>query len=83
MPAPVTPSRSCIVGPGNNPRLITEILTGMGYLPMGPKQLFSTDYRLKWTQTAGEIDFRLFKEGEQLANHFPNIQIITSKNRLL
>jgi hypothetical protein len=41
------------------------------------------DYTLKWTELKHSIDYRSFREGEQLVNHFPNINVLTTKIGLL
>lgn len=40
-------------------------------------------YTLKWTELKHNVDYKLFREGEQLVNHFPNINILTTKIGLL
>lgn len=40
-------------------------------------------YTLKWTENRHDIDFQSFREGEQLANHFPNVRMLTTKIGLL
>ncbi len=44
---------------------------------------FSDRFDIKWVQTTGEVDFLKFKEGSQLVNHIPNINVIASKNGLI
>jgi hypothetical protein len=44
---------------------------------MGKGFAFSTDFRFKWTQTQGEINYMKFREGLHIANHFSNSRIFT------
>lgn len=43
----------------------------------------STSFTLKWTELKCHIDYKLFREGEQVVNHFPNINLLTTKTGLL
>ena len=40
-------------------------------------------YTLKWAEQKHSIDYKLFREGEQLVNHIPNIKLLTTKIGLL
>ena len=43
----------------------------------------STSFTLKWAELRTQIDYKLFREGEQMVNHFPNISLLTTKIGLL
>jgi hypothetical protein len=43
----------------------------------------STAFTLKWTELKQSIDYRSFREGYQMVNHFPNISLLTTKIGLL
>ncbi len=40
-------------------------------------------YTLKWVELKHHIDYKCFREGEQIVNHFPNINLLTTKIGLL
>ena len=40
-------------------------------------------YTLKWVELKHHIDYKSFREGEQIVNHFPNINLLTTKIGLL
>lgn len=40
-------------------------------------------YSLKWTEGRHSIDYKSFRQGEQLVNHIPNINLLTTKIGLL
>ncbi|CAD8171547.1 unnamed protein product [Paramecium pentaurelia] len=77
--------RQFYVGPGNNGKLIANYLSQL----QGWKQLdqdiskTNNDFYLKWVQTNSEIQFQLFKEGQQIINHLPNHMILTSKQLII
>ena len=73
-------SRNVFVGAGNNSKLVSNYFKEKeSYNVMSEKEQFSPHFFFKWVQSAGEIDFYSFKEGQQLVNHIPNIGIITKK----
>ena len=41
------------------------------------------NFKLRWTETKGGVNFNSFREGEQLVNHIPNCDLITNKLGLL
>ena len=43
----------------------------------------STSFMLKWAELKTQINYKLFREGEQIVNHFPNIGVLTTKIGLL
>ena len=43
----------------------------------------SSSFTLKWVECKQHIDFRSFREGQQIVNHFPNINLLTTKIGLL
>ncbi len=60
---------------------VESALTDRGWVRCEDKT--STTFTLKWTELKGHIDYKLFKEGEQVVNHFPNIGVLTTKIGLL
>ena len=71
--------KKAYVGKGNNPGLVKKILESKGFPLMTDKEQFSPHYHFKWVQTSSEIDYFSFKEGKQLVNHIPTLNIITVK----
>ena len=73
-----------MVGKGNNSKLVSNYFAEReGFCLMGDKETFCPNFYFKWVQSAGEVDFYSFKEGQQLVNHIPNITVISSKLELL
>ncbi|XP_003385337.1 PREDICTED: protein polyglycylase TTLL10-like [Amphimedon queenslandica] len=67
---------------GNNAIAIVErILNNWQWSKIGDKH--TTSFTLKWADLRQQIDYRCFREGEQMVNHFPNISILTTKIGLL
>ncbi len=60
---------------------VESALTKRGWVHCEDKA--STTFTLKWTELKGHIDYKLFKVGEQMVNHFPNIGVLTTKIGLL
>lgn len=54
---------------------------GLGLLT--EKEQFSPHYFLKWVQTSSQVDYFSYKEGKQMVNHIPDLNIITVKTSLL
>ncbi|XP_018648293.1 tubulin tyrosine ligase-related [Schistosoma mansoni] len=52
---------------------------------LGWKRTFDrhADYTLRWTENSIQINYGIFKEGEQLVNHIPNCGLLTNKLGLL
>ncbi|CAH8453073.1 unnamed protein product [Schistosoma curassoni] len=65
---------------GNNSQLIDTVMTELGW-----KRTFDRhgDYTLRWTENSIQINYGIFKEGEQLVNHIPNCGLLTNKLGLL
>ncbi|CAH8459570.1 unnamed protein product [Schistosoma rodhaini] len=65
---------------GNNSQLIDTVMTELGW-----KRTFDrhADYTLRWTENSIQINYGIFKEGEQLVNHIPNCGLLTNKLGLL
>lgn len=61
---------------GNNSDLVQAVLEAEGYRRVGTQQHAG----LIWTQLLRQVDFEVAKEGKQLINHVPRIQLlITTK----
>lgn len=72
------------VGKGNNDKMIRDHFTGHDdFKLMDIKMAFSNKYDVKWVQTTSEIDYISFREGQQIVNHIPNINIISNKSNLI
>eukprot|EP00731_Ephydatia_muelleri_P015289 Em0008g1009a len=76
------------------PRVRTFLLCGRNAAPIVEQHLTSKGWRklegsrslsftLQWVECKQHIDFRSFREGQQIVNHFPNINLLTTKNGLL
>ncbi|TNN11389.1 Protein polyglycylase TTLL10 isoform 1 [Schistosoma japonicum] len=65
---------------GNNSQLIDTVMTELGW-----KRTFDrhADFTLRWTENSVQINYAVFKEGEQLVNHIPNCGLLTNKLGLL
>ncbi|RTG83843.1 uncharacterized protein DC041_0009208 [Schistosoma bovis] len=59
---------------------IDTVMTELGW-----KRTFDRhgDYTLRWTENSIQINYGIFKEGEQLVNHIPNCGLLTNKLGLL
>lgn len=53
----------------------------MGWIKLGEKA--SNSFTLKWVELKQHIDYKNFREGEQMVNRIPNIQLLTTKIGLL
>lgn len=60
---------------------VEQWMTSQGWVKLEDKA--SLNFTLKWVEVRQHIDFKNFREGEQLVNHFPNIQVLTTKIGLL
>ena len=58
-----------------------QSLTGMGWVKLGDKA--SHNFTLKWVELKQHVDYKNFREGEQMVNRIPNIQLLTTKIGLL
>ncbi|KAI6659306.1 hypothetical protein LOD99_14977 [Oopsacas minuta] len=66
------------LGEGNNCELIQAIMEEMGWERSENRERF----KLKWVQVKSSITFKEFKEGIQIVNHFPNMELIGNKRNL-
>jgi hypothetical protein len=69
------------IGGGNGVSLVERPLVAMGWHRIHDRS--SRSFRLKWVEIKGQINYKEFKEGEQLVNHIPNINLLTTKIGLL
>lgn len=53
----------------------------MGWVKLGDKA--SRNFFLRWVELKQHIDYKNFREGEQMVNRIPNIQLLTTKIGLL
>lgn len=60
---------------------VERCLREQGWIKLEDKS--SLNFSLKWVETRQHVDFKNFREGEQLVNRFPNIQLLTTKISLL
>ena len=60
---------------------VEESLTSHGWMKLEDKS--SLKFTLKWVEVKQHIDYKSFREGEQIVNHFPNIHLLTTKIGLL
>lgn len=67
--------RSYEISGGNAAPLVEDYLLAKGWYKTKHKGM----YVLKWTELRRSIDYKSFHEGEQLVNHFPNINTLTTK----
>ncbi|UJR17924.1 hypothetical protein I4U23_004823 [Adineta vaga] len=75
----VEPKPVCFIGPGNNAELIEEILKSAGY-QNHPERI--DEYKFKWVQCSYEVNWNLFKDGEQIVNHIQGEDYFTNKLQL-
>ncbi|XP_065190184.1 uncharacterized protein LOC135821049 isoform X3 [Sycon ciliatum] len=69
----------CISG-GNGGWIVDEILSARGWRKSDDPNILH--YRLKWTELKVNINFEAFRAGEQLVNHIPQIELLTTKVNL-
>lgn len=74
-------ARSFITQGGNAAPLVEKALLQKGWLQLEDRSSFS--FTLKWVEIKNHIDFKNFRAGEQMVNHFPNINLLTTKIGLL
>ena len=67
------------LGEGNNCELILAVMEEMGWERSDNRERF----KLKWVQLKSTIVYREFKEGIQMVNHFPNMELIGNKRNLV
>ena len=67
------------LGEGNNCELISAVMEEMGWERSDSRERF----KLKWVQLKSSIVYREFKEGIQMVNHFPNMELIGNKRNLV
>ncbi|XP_065890894.1 protein polyglycylase TTLL10-like isoform X2 [Dysidea avara] len=61
--------------------LLHNICLSHGWRPLEDSS--SSAFFFKWTELKRDINYTTFREGQQLVNHFPNINILTTKIGLL
>lgn len=71
------------VGKGNNDDLVREYFGKRGWYLMDQRESFSSKFFFKWTETRNQIDYRSFKEKEQVINHIEGVQCLTQKQKLV
>eukprot|EP00117_Sycon_ciliatum_P030002 scpid98832/ scgid1632/ Protein polyglycylase TTLL10; Tubulin--tyrosine ligase-like protein 10 len=69
----------CISG-GNGGWIVDEILSARGWRKSDDPNILHC--RLKWTELKVNINFEAFRAGEQLVNHIPQIELLTTKVNL-
>eukprot|EP00794_Sanderia_malayensis_P015068 gene15068-16623_t len=69
------------IGGHNGVALVEKPLLEMGWTRISDNKDLS--YYLKWVECKSQIDYKSFKEGEQLVNHISNGGCLTSKHGLL
>ncbi|CAI8024141.1 Protein polyglycylase TTLL10 [Geodia barretti] len=74
-------ARTFAVCGGNAAPLVCEALRSKGWVQL--EDTSSTAFTLKWTEISKHINYKEFREGEQIVNHFPNISLLTTKIGLL
>ena len=67
------------LGEGNNSELIQKVMEEIGWQRSDNRDRF----KLKWVQLKASVTFREFKEGIQMVNHFPNMDLIGNKRNLV
>ena len=67
------------LGEGNNSELIQKVMEEVGWERSDNRDRF----KLKWVQLKSSVTFREFKEGIQMVNHFPNMDLIGNKRNLV
>ncbi|CAF1530547.1 unnamed protein product [Adineta ricciae] len=75
----IEPKPVCFIGQGNNAELIEEILKSIGYENRPDKV---DEYKFKWVQCSYEVNWNLFKDGEQIVNHIQGEDYFTNKLQL-
>ncbi|XP_065834366.1 protein polyglycylase TTLL10-like [Oscarella lobularis] len=73
--------KTFFIGGGNGVALVETPLAGRGWERIYDQH--SRSFRLKWVEVKSQIDYLNFREGEQLVNHIPNINLLTTKIGLL
>ncbi|XP_074655111.1 uncharacterized protein LOC141908801 [Tubulanus polymorphus] len=69
------------IGGHNGVSLVETPLLALGWKRTTDK--YCDNFKLKWTESKGAINFNTFKEGEQLVNHIPNCSMLTNKLGLI
>lgn len=63
------------------PYRVERSLVARGWLKLEDKS--SQSFTLKWVEVKKHIDYKNFREGEQMVNRFPNISLLSTKTGLL
>ena len=71
------------VNKSNGWDMVVDALRRRGWSQLPFKNNFSNAFELKWVERRSQIDFGAFREGEQLVNHIPNNDVMTSKSNLI
>lgn len=74
-------SPTFFIGGHNGVKMIDATLTSLGW-----KRILDNNdrsFNLKWVECKKNLDFSSFREGEQLVNHIPNGNLLTTKIGLL
>ncbi|XP_064642143.1 uncharacterized protein LOC135496646 isoform X2 [Lineus longissimus] len=69
------------IGGFNGTALVENVLTNLGWKRTTEKSC--ENFRLKWTECKSQINYTIFKEGEQMVNHVPNCTLLTNKLGLM
>eukprot|EP00118_Oscarella_pearsei_P012767 m.96294 g.96294 ORF g.96294 m.96294 type:complete len:675 (+) comp36906_c0_seq2:68-2092(+) len=75
------PNQTFFIGGGNGVALVETPLVARGWQRIFDNS--SRSFKLKWVELKSQIDYLNFREGEQLVNHIPNINLLTTKIGLL
>ncbi|CAF1093195.1 unnamed protein product [Adineta steineri] len=73
------PKPVCYIGSGNNSHLIENILKSIGYENNENK---IDDFKFKWVQSSSNVNWNIFKDGEQMINHIQGEDYFTNKLQL-
>lgn len=68
------------IGGKNGNWMVESSLVSLGWSKVEDKL---DDFKLKWVECKSQINYSTFKDGEQLVNHIPNINLLTTKLGLL
>ncbi|CAF1499250.1 unnamed protein product [Adineta ricciae] len=75
----IEPKPVCFIGQGNNAELIEDILKSIGYENRPDKV---DEFKFRWVQCSYEVNWNLFKDGEQIVNHIQGEDYFTNKLQL-
>ncbi|KAK3730319.1 hypothetical protein QZH41_015367 [Actinostola sp. cb2023] len=69
------------VSPGNGSSMVEATLVTLGWRKLDDR--YDDSFKLKWVECKSQIDYKTFREGDQLVNHISNIGLLTTKLGLL